>query len=95
LGRDGERLFPFWGGPGRGFFFSGRLGRGFIPTMRYFPAHAGEGIGVGSVILITQIEVGSVILITQIEGHKEMSCVDKTLTPPLPLPYRGGERSSP
>ncbi len=20
-----------------------------------------------------------------------MSCVDKTLTPPLPLPYRGGE----
>jgi len=48
--------------------------------MRYFPAHAGEGIGVGSVILITQIE-----------GHKEMSCVDKTLTPPLPLPYRGGE----
>jgi len=48
--------------------------------MRYFPAHAGEGIGVGSVISITEIE-----------GHKKMSCVDKTLTPPLPLPYRGGE----
>ena len=59
--------------------------------MRYFPSHAGEGIGVGSVILITQTEVGSVISITQIEGHKKMSCVDKTLTPPLPLPYRGGE----
>jgi len=70
---------PFGEGRGRGFFFSGRLGRGF-PTMRIFPAHAGEGIGVGSVISITQTE-----------GHKEVSCVDKTLTPPLPLPYRGGE----
>jgi hypothetical protein len=56
--------------------------------MRYFPAHAGEGIGVGSVILITETE-----------GRKRVSSVDKILTPPLtqsltPNPSPKGEGNS-
>jgi len=48
--------------------------------MRCFPALVGEGIGVGSVISRKKIE-----------GHGRYCMRVKTLTPPLPLPYRGGE----
>jgi len=60
--------------------------------MRCFPApevplapwrgDRGEALGIG---------VGSVISRKKIEGHGRYCVRSKTLTPPLPLPYRGGE----